>query len=153
MLNDNGAWSWFEDERAVVDPVTGTLVVSSVADASGTGGMTRDGNVEVAVHDIAAGTTRREVLHAHLQDDDHDSAALYLRRDGRYVAMYSTHAADTRQPVAGVAIRRTEPAWSPERTLDHGSEATYSNVYPVGDGGASTRSSAPAGRPPRSRVG
>lgn len=133
VLNDNGAWSWFEDERAVVDPVTGTLVVSSVADASGTGGMTRDGNVEVAVHDIAAGTTRREVLHAHLEDDDHNSAALYLRRDGRYVAMYSTHAADTR-----TRWRVSDPAdragWSPERALDHGSAVTYSNVYPARDG-------------------
>ena len=134
VLNDNGAWSWFEDERAVVDPVTGTLVVSSVADGSGTGGMTRDGNVEVAVHDIAAGTTRRKVLHAHLQDDDHNSAALHLRPDGRYVAMYATHAADTvsRWRVSdgpGIAA-----AWEPERTLDHGSKATYSNLYPVGDG-------------------
>ena len=95
VLNDNGAWSWFEDERAVVDPVRGTLVVSSVADASGTGGMTRDGNVEVVTHDLATGDTRRTVLHAHLQDDDHNSAALYVRRDGGYVAMYAKHAADT----------------------------------------------------------
>ena len=29
---------------------------------------------------------------------------------------------------------------SPERTLDHGSTATYSNLYPVGDGSGSTRS-------------
>ena len=39
VLNDNGAWSWFEDERAVVDPATGTLLVSSVASATGDGGV------------------------------------------------------------------------------------------------------------------
>jgi hypothetical protein len=31
VLNDNGAWSWFQDERAVVDARAGTLLVSSVA--------------------------------------------------------------------------------------------------------------------------
>ena len=134
VLNDNGAWSWFEDERAVVDPVARTLLVSSVADASGSGGAARDGNVEVAVHDLTTGTTRRAVLHAHLEDDDHDSASLYVRCDGRYVAMYSTHATDTlsrwrlsREP--GLAT-----AWGAERTLDHGASATYSNIYPVGAG-------------------
>ena len=133
MLNDNGAWSWFEDERAVVDPVRGTLVVSSVADASGTGGMTRDGNVEVVTLDLATGDTRRTVLHAHLQDDDHNSAALYVRRDGGYIAMYAKHAAETltRWRVANPA---NSAEWGPERALDHGVAVTYSNVYPGRDG-------------------
>ena len=34
VFNDNGGWSWFEDERAVVDTSTGTLLVSSVANAA-----------------------------------------------------------------------------------------------------------------------
>ena len=120
VLNDNGAWSWFEDERAVVDPVTGTLVVSSVADASGTGGMTRDGNVEVATHDLAAGTTRREVLHAHLQDDDHNSAALYVRPDGG-TWRCTRRTPPTRSPGGGCADGPADAAaWGPERTLDHG---------------------------------
>src|SRR5918999_1749358 len=54
-FNDNGAWSWFEDERAIVDTVAGKIVVSSVADALGTGGATRNGDVEVASLDLASG--------------------------------------------------------------------------------------------------
>ena len=134
MLNDNGAWSWFGDERAVVDPTAGTLIVSSVADASGSGGATRDGNVEVAVHHMTTETTRRAVLHAHLEDDDHDSASLHVRCDGRYVAMYSTHATDTLSRWRVSSGPGCRDAWGAERTLDHGAAATYSNIYPVGTG-------------------
>jgi hypothetical protein len=42
-LNDNGAWSWFEDERAIVDPLRGRILVGSCADSSGIGGAARSG--------------------------------------------------------------------------------------------------------------
>jgi hypothetical protein len=133
VFNDNGAWSWFEDERAVIDRATGTLLVSSVANASGTDGRSRDGNVEVVAYHLATGVAERTVLHAGMEADDHDSAALYVRADGRYVAMYSTHTTDhlTRWRVS----RRTGDGtdWEPERTFDHGSAATYSNLYAARD--------------------
>ena len=31
LLNDNGAWCWFQDERAIIDPANKTLLVGSVA--------------------------------------------------------------------------------------------------------------------------
>ena len=131
VLNDNGAWSWFEDERAVVDITAGKLLVSSVASADGTGGETRAGNVEVVAYDLVTGRVERAVLHPHLQADDHNSAALYVRPDGRYVAMYSKHATDhlTRWRVSS---RPGDAAdWAPEATLDNGAPTTYSNVYPA----------------------
>src|SRR5262245_4072731 len=67
VLNDNGGWSWFEDERAVIDQAHGTLLVSSVANASGTGGGLRDGNVEVVAYELATGRAERTVLHAGLE--------------------------------------------------------------------------------------
>jgi hypothetical protein len=133
VLNDNGAWSWFEDERAVIDEQSGTLVVSSVASARGSGGAERDGNVEVVTYDLTTGVRHRAVLHPHLQADDHDSAGLYVRRDGRYVAMYSRHAADaiTRWRVSegpdGVR-------WGGERSYAHGAVVSYSNLYRAVDG-------------------
>jgi hypothetical protein len=135
VFNDNGAWSWYEDERAVVDEATGTLLVSTVADDGGTGGTARAGNVEVVAYNLATGTTRRTVLHAGLQADDHNSAALFVRPDGRYVAMYSRHETDrlTRWRVSrrgGDAVN-----WSPERHLEHDAVASYSNVYPAVDEG------------------
>ena len=51
MLNDNGGWSWFEDERAVIDSARCRLLVSSVVDAAGNGPTERDGDVEVVAYD------------------------------------------------------------------------------------------------------
>ena len=39
VINDNGAWCWFQDERAVVDPDGGVLVVGSIAAPEGPGEM------------------------------------------------------------------------------------------------------------------
>jgi hypothetical protein len=36
QFNDNGAWSWFEDERAIVDAAAGKILVSSVGNSAGT---------------------------------------------------------------------------------------------------------------------
>ena len=149
MLNDNGAWSWFEDERAVVDPVRGTLVVSSVADASGTGGTTRDGNVEVVVHDLATGDTRREVLHAHLQDDDHNSAALYVRRRRSATSRCTRRTPPTRSPAGGCrGSGVAAPSGDRNAHSTMASAVTYSNVYPGGDGGRLYAFVRAAGRDP-----
>jgi hypothetical protein len=132
VLNDNGAWSWFEDERAVIHSSTGTLLVSSVANAAGSGGMARHGNVEVVTYDLSSGDTQRTVLHADLEADDHDSAALFVRRDGRYVAAYSRHNSDglTRWRVSFGS--GSETSWGPEQTFDHRAGTTYSNLYSTG---------------------
>ena len=129
VLNDNGAWSWFEDERAVFDASAGSLLVSSVADAAGEGGPARDGNVELVAYHLATGTPTRTVLHAHLEADDHNSASLYVRPDGRYVAMYAKHGTDTLTRWRISATPGVAQGWQPERTLDHGSGVTYSNIY------------------------
>ena len=45
IFNDNGGWCWFQDQRVIVRD--GTLLIGSVASASGTGGAERDGNIEL----------------------------------------------------------------------------------------------------------
>jgi hypothetical protein len=131
VLNDNGAWCWFQDERAVVDAAAGRLLVGSVADASGSGGVARDGDVDVVAYDLTGGTTTRHTLHTGLGDDDHNAPALHVRADGRYVAMYSAHAADD------LTRWRTSAAddlaqWGPEQQLRHDAPVTYSNVVATG---------------------
>jgi hypothetical protein len=129
VLNDNGAWSWFQDERAVVDARGGVLLVSSVANGAGSGGSVRHGNVEVVAHDLESEEAHRTVLHANFEADDHDSAALFVRPDGRYVAVYSRHNTDglTRWRVS--LGSGSETRWGPEQTFDHGAGTTYSNLY------------------------
>jgi hypothetical protein len=138
LFNDNGAWSWFEDERAIVDAAAGKLLVSSVANGSGTGGAARHGDVEVAALDIASGMVSRFTLSDALQADDHNSAALWRRPDGRYLALYSRHGSDNFTRYRLSTSAGDISSWSPEQSFNNTAGTTYSNIHylPNDDGGA-----------------
>jgi enterochelin esterase-like enzyme/lysophospholipase L1-like esterase len=134
VFNDNGAWSWYQDERAMIDTKGGKLLVSSVAaSAPGVNGP-RDGNVDLVTYDLASGDLSREVL-GKIQEDDHNVAALLKRPDGRYLAMYANHNTDrvTRYRVSENPEDTTE--WGPERIFDwretpgNDFNVTYSNLF------------------------
>jgi hypothetical protein len=130
-IDDNGGWSWFEDERAIVDLTAGTagkLIVSSAANGSGTGGAARSGDIEVESVDLSTLAVSQFTLHDALQADDHDSAALWRRTDGRYVASYSTHGSDTLTRFRISTNPGDISAWGPEQTFNQGAGATYSNL-------------------------
>jgi hypothetical protein len=90
QFNDNGAWSWYQDERAIVDKAARKLIIGSVAYAPGTA---RDANIEAVVYDLATKKGTRTNL-GKLTDDDHDAPAFAIRPDGQYVAVWSTHRTD-----------------------------------------------------------
>ena len=133
-INDNGAWCWFQDERALVDPANNTLLVGSVAAPEGPGGEGRGGNIEVAVLDLATGQSKVHVLHQRLEPDDHDAPALLIRPDGRYLAMYARHKTDNYSRWR-ISIRPHDASeWGPEQCFDWtrlagGRGATYSNLH------------------------
>lgn len=128
LLNDNGGWCWFQDERAIIHERT--LLVGSVANRSGTYGAHRDGHVELTVFDL----TRRAVdacivLHPHLQADDHAAPALLALPDRRILAAYSRHGHDKL-----IRWRMTEKphdylAWLPEQHVEREAGVTYSNLF------------------------
>lgn len=144
MLDDNGAWSWFQDERAIVDTVGERLVFSAVANGLGHGGAQRDADVDVTTFELATGRRSRVTL-ANVPTrgvgDDHNAAALWQRPDGRYVAMYTGHLHHRDGLPMSFYRIATMPhdgrGWGPERiftwptndTIDpirH--DATYSNL-------------------------
>jgi len=141
-LNDNGAWSWFMDERAIVDD--GQLIVGSVR---AVGDYRNDrapdwGNVEVSVYDLASGATRHTVLHRHLQQDDHASPAFLALPDGRYLAVYTQHGVERRIYYA-VSEPHNPLKWGPASTFDtpgspaqplRGNNVTYSNLFRLSSG-------------------
>ncbi|MCA9234771.1 MAG: BNR-4 repeat-containing protein [Planctomycetales bacterium] len=138
LLNDNGAWSWFEDERAVVDATGGKLLVSSVGDSAGSGGTARNGDIDVVSYNLATGVTQSFLLHDNLQDDDHNSAALFVRPDGKYLAMYARHGSDNFSRWRISTNPHDATAWEPEQTFNNGAGTTYSNLHylPADNGGA-----------------
>jgi hypothetical protein len=125
VLNDDGGWCWFQDERVLVHG--GKLWVVSVA--SGRTDVARKGNVEVVTRDLAAGTTTRFVLHPQLHANDHATPALLALPDGRVVTVYSGH----NHP--RMFHRTTErpndaTAWTPatEFVPGEGARVTYANL-------------------------
>lgn len=125
----NGAWTWFTDERAIVDTDAGRdgpriLIGSVTAERDTTGG-----HIDVLWWDVGSGETGHFRLHEELERDDHNVPALFVRPDGRYLAMYSKHGNDSYTRWR-VSTNPHDPAeWEPERTLDNGAGTTYCNVY------------------------
>jgi hypothetical protein len=141
-LNDNGAWSWFSDERAIVHE--GKLIVGSIR-ATGTfhdGGDPAWGNVEVAVLDPVTGAIERSVLHRHFEQDDHASPAFLALPDGRLLAVYTRHNVERR-----IYTRLSAPhdplAWGPVSIVEPAAAGiqgrrrrgvTYSNLFRLPSG-------------------
>ena len=97
QFNDNGAWSWYMDERAAIDKLGGKLVVGCDVSGAGVGGAPRDGEIDASIFDLATRTSQRFVLKPsglHFGTDDHNAPALLVRPDGKYLAQYAGHNAD-----------------------------------------------------------
>jgi len=137
QLNDNGAWSWFMDERVIVDH--GKLIVGSVrslGDFDATQNQPAWGNVEISVYNIETGRADRVVLHRHFEQDDHDAPAFLVLPDGRYLAVYTKHAVERK-----MYYRFSAPGdpltWSDAHVFETpgtdknfaGDNVTYSNLF------------------------
>jgi hypothetical protein len=95
-LNDNGAWSWFMDERLLVDHdrlLTGSVRSSGRYEHRNLPGW---GNIELAVLDMDSGRKDVIVIHERFEQDDHNNPGLLVLPDGRYLAVYSKHGQQTK---------------------------------------------------------
>lgn len=99
QFDGNGAWTWYSDERAIVDPNNGRLLVNSVGfSPSYVNNGQNVGLVDVVEFDPATGRRTRTqlsnlsgVASQNIQRDDHNNGALLVLPDGRYLAMYANH--------------------------------------------------------------
>jgi autotransporter-associated beta strand protein len=135
----NGAWSWFEDERAIIDASDAAnplLLVSSVSAAAD--GNAESGDIDLSWRNLTTGVQGNFELHDRLERDDHDSAALYLRPDGHYLAMYSRHNGDNLTRWRLSTNPHDPTSWGAMQSLDNGAGTTYNNIYHLSDddGGA-----------------
>jgi hypothetical protein len=121
----DGAWTWFNDERAVL---SGNILFA--------GYVRRDGQICVTAYDIARCQGIESELSSWKKRDDHNNPALLLRRDGRLMAFYSTHGF---KPFWNYRVTEASPsrlplAWGPEQAVDLGAfklnrGVTYNNVF------------------------
>src|SRR5215208_1083190 len=138
-FNDNGAWCWYQDPRVVYDPSNNTLLISSVAASEGPDGASRAGDIDFTTYDFKSAKSSRFVLHHSLQpQDDHNAAAILVRPDGRYLAMYSRHNVDNFTYWRVSTNPHDASRWNDEQTfdwtelfkkVDPRNHATYCNLF------------------------
>ncbi len=120
VLNPNGAWCWFQDERALV--FDGKLAAASI---------TREGDVQVTAWDFRTGARQIQTLRSNFGRDDHNVAALLLRRDGRLMAFYAMHGNEAKMHYRVSAQPRDPSDWETEQSFDAGvaDRFTYANPF------------------------
>jgi hypothetical protein len=142
VLNDDGGWCWFQDERALA--LGERVLIGSVA--TGRFDALRAGNVEATVWTPATGETRRVILSERLGKDDHNAPAFLELEGGGMLAVFTRHGEDRL-----VRWRRTEGgpdlyglaevnAWEAEGVFPVDPEGarlgvTYSNLYRLSEEG------------------
>ncbi len=137
QFNDNGAWCWYQDERAIIDTVNGKLILGSDGSSSGVGGSPRSGDVEAVIFDLQSMTRQgRYTLkesNANFYCDDHNAPGLLVRPDGKYIAFYAAH---NREKLSYYRIYNSG-TWGTETVFDWNAErpggvnynTTYSNLF------------------------
>lgn len=125
VLKKNGGWCWFQDPRVLV--VDGAVLVGTVAGKDEHG--SDSGDIEIGRYVLDGGARTSFKLHPRLETDDHDSPALSVLPDGRFLAVYTKH---SRDPLVRWRISKAPGSideWEDERTVDVGGNATYSNTF------------------------
>ncbi len=138
VLAENGAWCWYQDERAVVDvdhPDGPMLLASSISFAAK--GAEENGDCNVNWINMRTGEQGSFELHDRLESDDHDNAALWIRPDGRYLAVYTKHSSDKNIRWRVTSRPHDPTAWDEEQVFTNAIRVCYSNVFelqgPEGD--------------------
>ena len=90
QFNNNGAWCWYQDERAIIDVDKGKLILGSDASGQGVGGSGRNGDIEGIIYDLQTGLIEKTVFWSP-GCDDHNTPAFLIRPDGKYITMYAEH--------------------------------------------------------------
>jgi hypothetical protein len=144
LINDNGGWCWYQDDKIIYDPVGGNVLTSTAGHGSGFGGVgnTRGSNMDATTFNIATGKRTRVVASTDA-GDDHDMGAFWIRPDGRYLHLYAPHYSSSGKTFYRLATNPNDgSAWGSEQSYDWddissiaGGTLSYTNVhYLTGEG-------------------
>jgi len=128
----NGAWCWFQDERAIVNAAhpDGPLLLFTAISASETR-PSESGDLDLHWLSLNSREQGMVELHDTLQQDDHNVAALYALEDGRVLASYAKHGSDrmVRTRISGV---NDPTSWTEPTLYSEEAGVTYNNLLTVG---------------------
>ncbi|MDD5063489.1 MAG: glycoside hydrolase family 88 protein [Phycisphaerae bacterium] len=139
LINDNGGWCWYQDDKVVYDPVGRNVLVSTAAEEHGFGGVsgTRLNDMDATTFNIDTGTRTRTLAHE-FGGDDHNMGAFWIRPDGRYLHIYCQHYNDPQVTYLRLADNPHDgSSWGSEYTynwetisgLTDTQSSSYTNVY------------------------
>lgn len=129
VFNENGGWTWYNDERVVVDVEAGKIVVSSAASNT---------NIDVVIHDLATGMNDKRPLGSLSYSDDHNNGGIVVKAPGEYFVAYAHHNVDCKTYWANYG----NGSWGDTVTYNWGqgcpwndSDITYNNVWQLSSEG------------------
>ncbi|MBN1911232.1 MAG: BNR-4 repeat-containing protein [Pirellulales bacterium] len=136
MMNHNGGWCWYQDERTLYDQTTGRVLFATCSSYAGLNGdFGEDGDIDVTSFDPGSGMRTSFELKDEYNSDDHNSPAIWQRPDGRYVAAYCRHLDSTGTTRFRISTNPHDiSAWQPEFQFNWNTASgetantTYSNL-------------------------
>ena len=130
ILDEDGGWCWFQDERCIVKD--DTLYVGTVS--SGYKDKSRKGDINVIKHNLDSGKLTAIEIHDQLELDDHDAPALLSTDDG-ILAVWSTHGGNWKTHYLKIKLNGSmskHSTFSPHAREGYG--VTYSNLFKMNAG-------------------
>ena len=134
VFNPNGGWTWYNDERVVVDPDAGKIIVSSAASSASS--ETANTNIDAVIHDLATGTNDPMALGSLSYSDDHNNGGIVVKAPGEYFVAWAHHNVDCNTywrnyggGTWGDQITHTWGQGCPWGTPENDSHITYNNPW------------------------
>ncbi len=138
LINDNGGWCWYQDDKIIYDPTAGNIITSTSAHGNGFGGVggARSGDVDATTFHIDTGKRTRALM-AERGNDDHNMGGLWIRPDGRYLHLYCPHYSPSTTYYRLATNPNNGSAWDPEQSYNWttiggpsgGGNLTYTNLH------------------------
>lgn len=92
VFNDNGAWTWYNDERIVVDAEAGKIVLSTAASTANN--QSAMPQIHAVIHDLATGMNSKTTLGSLSYSDDHNNGGIVITGPGKYFVGWAHHNVD-----------------------------------------------------------
>ncbi len=122
VVSSDGAWTWFNDERALIKE-----------DRLYTSYVTTEGYVGLSVYDLEKNKVINKPVNLSTwkESDDHNNASLVFREDGKLMAFYAKHHTDQQTNYRVSLVEKPESLadWGAEITIQSGAHHTYNNAF------------------------